>query len=265
MPNPNFKFFGDGENVQVIPVVIVDNASNQLALAEGGGIALPSGTRGWNYGRVLGIGTAASIDTQYVASSATGNGQRSIKSASANDTAAGTGIRTVKITYYDASMNGPFSETMTMNGTTAVATVNSDICYLEKMEAITAGSGGFAAGNITFWTNNNGTGINYGGILIGEMYAPWSHHYVGAGRTCYLQGLTASCSKAGKIRMHMINPVGNPTIGQITLAEFRLIANTSFYLPMGSFPVVGPAFINIGATPDGTASDYFALLDYIDQ
>ena len=42
----------------------------------------------------------------------TTNAQRSFASSSANDTAAGTGARTIKITYYDASGNGPYTETV---------------------------------------------------------------------------------------------------------------------------------------------------------
>jgi len=62
-----------------------------------------------------------------------------ISSSSANDTSAGTGARTVHI----EGLNGDYavvSETVTLNGQTAVNTVNSYL-YVNSFYVITAGSG----------------------------------------------------------------------------------------------------------------------------
>ena len=69
-----------------------------------------------------------------------------ISSSSANDTAAGTGARTVTIYGLDASYN-QISETVTLNGTSAV---NTTLSYLRVFHLLvnTAGSGGAAAGTI---------------------------------------------------------------------------------------------------------------------
>lgn len=70
-----------------------------------------------------------------------------IKSTSASDTSAGTGVRTVRITGLNASYVET-SETITMNGTTNVLTVNSYLRVHEIM-ALTAGTGQINAGEIT--------------------------------------------------------------------------------------------------------------------
>jgi hypothetical protein len=71
----------------------------------------------------------------------------SVVSSSVNDTAAGTGARTLYIEGLDSNYL-VISETITLNGATPVVTANS---YLRVNYAyiLTAGSGGVNAGNIT--------------------------------------------------------------------------------------------------------------------
>jgi hypothetical protein len=80
-----------------------------------------------------------------------------ISSSSANDAAAGTGARTILINGLDANYN-EISETVTLNGQTAVNTVNS---YLRvfHITVLTAGSGDAAAGTIYA-----GTGVVTAGV-----------------------------------------------------------------------------------------------------
>ncbi len=60
---------------------------------------------------------------------------------------AGTGIRSVEIHYLDTAWADQ-AETKVLDGTTVVTTVATDIFRINKMHAVTAGSGGMAAGNI---------------------------------------------------------------------------------------------------------------------
>lgn len=70
-----------------------------------------------------------------------------IASSDANDTSAGTGARTIKVFGLDAS--GVLTdETVTMNGVSNVATVNT-YTMVYRMHVVTAGSGGQNAGAIT--------------------------------------------------------------------------------------------------------------------
>lgn len=90
-----------------------------------------------------------------------------ILSASASDTAAGTGARTATISGLDLNFN-PISEVITLNGITPVATVNSYLRVNSLMLA-SAGSGGTNAGTITLRVQ--GAGASQSVMLAGRGYA----------------------------------------------------------------------------------------------
>lgn len=83
--------------------------------------------------------------------------QWEIVSTSANDTSAGTGARTLLLTYLDDSYVEQ-TETLTLNGTTAVTTVATDIFRLVSMAVVSVGSGGQNEGDITLQVAGGGTG-----------------------------------------------------------------------------------------------------------
>lgn len=72
----------------------------------------------------------------------------SIVSTSADDTAAGTGARTVVVEYLNGDLDYSF-EMVTLNGTTPVLTLATDVRWVQAMHVATAGSGTKAAGNIS--------------------------------------------------------------------------------------------------------------------
>lgn len=130
--------------------------------------------------------------------------QRSFASSSANDTAAGTGARTVRLTYYDGSGDGPLTEIVTLNGVTSVATVATNIRFIEEIEVVTAGSGGFNAGTISLFVNNAGGGGTIGSIGIGNIVTGvgnnttlWAHHYVPLGYTTHFSVLVCGIISGG--------------------------------------------------------------------
>jgi hypothetical protein len=77
-----------------------------------------------------------------------------ILSASANDAAAGTGARTFVLNGLDTNFN-PISETLTMNGTTPVLTVNSYL-RVNSLQIASAGSGNTNAGDVTLRVQSAG-------------------------------------------------------------------------------------------------------------
>lgn len=79
-----------------------------------------------------------------------------VVSSSASDAAAGTGARTVKIEGLDGSYV-PFSETVTLNGTTAVALVQTSVIAINKFFVVTAGSGLANAGTVDVRTVSGST------------------------------------------------------------------------------------------------------------
>jgi len=132
------------------------------------------------------------------------NAQRSISSSSTSDTSAGVGARTLLLTYYTSTGTGPFTETITLNGTSAVNTVATDICYIEKMEIITVGSSLYNVGTITLWTTTGGGGsaigtIGVGNIVptIGDGQTFWSHHYIPLSSTSTLATFVVSATSGG--------------------------------------------------------------------
>lgn len=70
-----------------------------------------------------------------------------VVSGSANDTAAGTGARTVLVEGLDSNYV-PFSETVTLNGVTPVPLTNTSAIAINRTIVVTAGSGLVNAGNI---------------------------------------------------------------------------------------------------------------------
>lgn len=125
--------------------------------------------------------------------------QMKVSSANANDTANGTGARTVFIGGLDENHN-EISETVTMNGQTAVTTVNSYL-HINSAYVATAGSLNGAAGNIYIGTGTVTAGVpatiydivayDYNNRITGSFTIP-------AGYTGYLaQGLFSTGQSGG--------------------------------------------------------------------
>ena len=125
--------------------------------------------------------------------------QLKVSSANANDTANGTGARTVFIGGLDGNHN-EISETVTMNGQTAVTTTQSYL-HINSAYVMTAGSGNGAAGNIYI-----GTGVVTAGVPA-TIYDIIAYDYnnritgsytIPAGYTGYIvQGLFSSGQAGG--------------------------------------------------------------------
>jgi len=110
-----------------------------------------------------------------------------VSSSSTDDTAAGTGARTVEIFGLDGNYN-EISETVTLNGQTAVNTKNS---YLRINRGVvrSAGSGGQNAGVIYAGTGTVTAGVpanKYLSIAIGDNQTLMALWTVPAGYTAFL-------------------------------------------------------------------------------
>jgi cephalosporin-C deacetylase-like acetyl esterase len=103
-----------------------------------------------------------------------------IVSTSTDDDAAGTGARTVFIEGLDNNYN-VVSETVILDGTTAVETVNSYL-YVNQFYVATVGSGGANAGEITAKVDTT----LYDLIAVGYNQRTTAHYCVPAGYTAYL-------------------------------------------------------------------------------
>lgn len=181
--------------------------------------------------------------------------QRSFASSSANDRLASTGARTVKVTYYDASMNGPFTETVTLNGATAVATVATNICFVESMEVVTAGSGGTNAGVITLYTNTTGGAGAIASIATGIGLMQYAHRYVPPGRAIYITqmsaAVTANASLVTLVQRDLVANVNLQISESIRAATAQASVVRTFSQPLC---VVGPSRVVMFAQPSSAAA-----------
>jgi len=122
-----------------------------------------------------------------------------ISSSDANDTSAGTGAQTVFI----EGLNGNFavvSETVILNGQTAVNTTNSYL-YVNRFYVVTVGSGGVNAGNINAGTGTVTSGVPavlYDIIATGYNNRTTGHYCVPAGYTAYMtEGIFSAGQSSG--------------------------------------------------------------------
>jgi len=203
----------------------------------------------------------------------TSNFTGSIASASANDTAAGTGARKVKITYIDATGTTRTTTEYTLNGTTGVNLAASGMCYIEEMEVSEVGSAAVNAGIITLYTGANKTGTVVGTIAASNNRTFWCHHYVLAGKVCRITGTllgsTSSTVGAGCsawLRTKELNVADKP---EIQVTDILTLYGQSSMTPRiytTSIPIAaGPArLVMYISSNTSTSQTYRASFDYID-
>ena len=168
----------------------------------------------------------------------------------------GTGARTVRITGLNGSFN-EVSETIVLNGQTAVNTVNSYL-YVNGLTVTSVGSGGANAGDINVGTGTVTAGVPavlYDMIAIGYNNRTTGHYCVPTGYTGFLvQGLftagqaSGSTSVTGKLLVH--SPDDNIVrVGAITTL------NNGVVQYMFNYPTAIPEKSCIGATAIGSANN----------
>lgn len=129
--------------------------------------------------------------------------QMKVSSSSANDTAAGTGARTVFVAGLDANYN-EISEIVTLNGQTAVLTTQSFL-HINNAYVATAGSGLSAAGDIYFGEGTVTAGVPatvYDLIKFDYNQRITGSYTVPAGYTAYVsQGLFSAGQPGGSAQV----------------------------------------------------------------
>lgn len=204
--------------------------------------------------------------------------QRSFASTNANDSSAGTGARQIILYYLNAAGQGPFTEIITLNGTTAVNTTNTDICFIERILVMSVGSNGSNVGTINMYTGTGATGtifasIGVGAIAtgIGDNETLWAQHYVPSGSL--VSGYFVSCgiiAAAGGGSSTSIIRYRDPTVStspwrlasDIINAAQGNSANRTYYV---SIKISGPAVIAGYATPANNNSIATLSFDYSDE
>ena len=188
-----------------------------------------------------------------------------ISSSSTDDTSAGTGARTVYIEGLDGDY-AVVSETVTLNGQTAVNTTNSYL-YVNSFYVVTVGSGGANAGNINAGTGTVTSGVPavlYDIIATGYNNRTTGHYCVPAGYTGYMTNGLFSAGQAsgttavtGFLKQH--GPDGIIRVGAVTTVNN---GTSEFQFTM---PYTIPEKNCVGATAIGSAannavSSYFNIV-----
>jgi len=163
--------------------------------------------------------------------------QMSVSSSSANDTAAGTGARTIVVSGLNAQY-AEISETVTLNGQTAVLTTNTFIRVFRAF-VVTAGSGGTAAGTIYIGTGTVTAGVPatvYAEIVLGENQTLMAIWTVPAGYTLYLnQGIFSAASNNAAqyvLSKFMVRPFGSVFRNAADITANSNVISYDFKVPL---------------------------------
>jgi len=193
----------------------------------------------------------------------------SVVSSSANDTSAGTGARTIKIFYVDATGATAGTETATLNGTTPVNLVTTTKCFIEKIQVLTVGSVGSNVGTITLFTGAAGAGTAVAIIAVGDELTNLGHHYVVTGKTCYITDMTGNTNSQNQTSF-TIQATSIPTANQpgIRVSDW-IVGSQVFQVPRvfsSPIKVTGPARIQMFAAPGSTSTMIsYGAFGYFDQ
>jgi hypothetical protein len=133
-----------------------------------------------------------------------------VVSASTNDTSAGTGMQKVRIRYFDTNwiLN---DEIVTLNGTTSVLTVATNILRIDSFEAFQAGVFTTALGTITL-TSTDGT-RTFAQIDPFTTEFTRAIHTVSPGKIGNMVDISVNCTSAGGIIFSIFKEVDNTASG----------------------------------------------------
>jgi hypothetical protein len=240
-----------------------------VALSPNSQPTLPSSGSKFSFGQLTtsAKGTFAVEATTYTEQ--TTNAAMTLVSSSANDTSAGTGARTITVTYLDQSMAGPFTTTFTMNGTTAVTAGVSNMCFIEKIVVATVGSTTSNVGTITL--KSGATTVGTIAATANQTY--WAHHYTPAGKTSYISGFnmgntgtTAGNSSTGILFAKDSTSANAPEIQISDFINAAGAANSITRNYNSPIQVQGPARIRVYVTTQSSSTyTQYASFDYIDN
>lgn len=210
-----------------------------------------SSSAGFTARSILNDLTATATATSFFS---TAGQQIRLISTSANDSSAGTGARQIKIYYLDSTFT-PQTETITLNGLTAVNSVNTNYAYFTKAITLVTGSGGTAAGNITIQNITNT--LFYARILAGNNQTQSGQFTVPIDKTLYINSLNVGCVGTGyyliieanvdpytnaiinNYQQLYINSVNAPTYISVTI-PFKFLTGVTILLKAQSFNLCAP-------------------------
>lgn len=273
--------FEDAATSRAFPVLTgkrsTDGALTYLQTDEDGRLvtsALTGFGADFTFGDVPSNNTKQKVVRRTTYNEQTVNAQRSFASANANDdgSPAGTGARTLKFIYYDQTGAGPFSETLTLNGTGCVSTVATNIAFIEQMHVMTVGSTGSNVGIITMYVNAACGGGTIGTIAATDNQTFWAHHYVPTGKIANVTGISAGSTSTtvgcGALFLLKSKNLSVSGAAENTVSDFvRLYGQSSTFSRtyLSPIKIAGPARLLLYVTPEcSSAITYRAAIDFFE-
>lgn len=192
----------------------------------------------------------------------TGATSLEVVSSSANDTASGTGARTVTLNGLNASYV-EVSQTITLNGTTAVA-IPTQLFRINSMTIATAGSGQVNAGDIT--VRDAGAGATRALMDAGFGSLRQSQYTVPAGKTLLVSTASHAINRPSSTRDATVAFYFRLSTGTYSLLfEISVDGQPVFVpvVPIASIPEksdIGYRVIYVSATNTMFTSSFFGLL-----
>ena len=191
--------------------------------------------------------------------------QLEVVSSSTSDTSAGTGIQTLDLHYLDTS-GAEQTELITLDGTTPVNTVATDIDFVQWCHAKTVGTAGVAVGNISILDTTGTTTYEY--ISAGGNQSLSARYKVPTGKTGYVVGWQASgITKKIDLRLRAtVERFDRSLIPGVFLFQDILVLNdtASGYIPF-ALPLKMPAgavvkMSAVSAAAGGDAAGQFDIV-----
>ena len=186
--------------------------------------------------------------------------QWEVRSSDANDSATGTGARSVLITYLDDNYIEQELE-VALNGSSPVVAGATDMFRLQKFSVATVGSSGFNQGNITVRVAGNGD--DRGRILEGENNSLHGFFTVPAGKSAFIVYGNASCKKNDEAVIDFYMTSG--TDGVFRRNKFAdLFGNTTYIQPRYPLgPIIEKSDIQFLAKSFNTNNEASAFLQLL--
>ena len=190
-----------------------------------------------------------------------------VSSSSTADTSAGTGARTVEISGLDSDYN-EVSETITLNGQTAVTTTNT---YIRMNRAIvrSAGSGEQNAGVIYVGTGTVTAGVpanKYATIAVGDNQTLMCVWTVPAGYSAYLTQADVTVATTQNNKYATVHLVSRPN-GEVFQVKDKFVKAESVHSQVYTFPLkfTEKTDIEVRAIGDSSGADIAisAGLDFV--
>jgi hypothetical protein len=181
--------------------------------------------------------------------------QRSVVSTSTQDSSGGSGAKKVRIEYLNTAYELK-TEDVTLNGTTSVNTIATDIRFIERFHVV---QGAAADGAIKLMDTTGGGGSEFCGIGAATYDAFLCHHYVPIGKSGYVFAWGASIDDEVKFKL-MGRSIydGNSVDEHWDLINLMGIATPpgflSFYKYLEGVVYAEKSYIRITVVPNQTSS-----------